>query len=99
MTESGGKMVLKLNKPRKFTTNKKFQLDRVVPWWSVFPGLLTSMNTTFFPKPPTTFLTCFRRGERQKYVGKKVCLNRASSSKTPGHESDTLTTEWGTFYD
>ena len=43
----------------------------------------TSTNTTLFPKPPTTFLTCFSRGERRKYTGKKP----------PDHESDTLTTE------
>ena len=33
-----------------------------------------STNTTFFPKPTTTFLTCFRK-ERQKCDGKKVYLN------------------------
>ena len=53
----------------------------------------TSTNTTFFPKPPTTFLTCFSRGERLKYAGKKFRLNRVSNSQTPGHESETLTTE------
>ena len=47
----------------------------------------------FFPKPPTTFLTCFCRGERQKFTGKKSCLNQGSNSQPPGHESDTLTTE------
>ena len=26
---------------------------------------LSSTNTTFFPKPPTTFLTCFSRGHRE----------------------------------
>ena len=31
----------------------------------VFPGFLTPVLTQlFFPKPPTTFLTCFCRGER-----------------------------------
>ena len=60
----------------------------------VFPGFLTPVLTQpFFPKPPTTFLTCFCRGERQKYAGKKVRLNRGSNSQPPGHESDTLTTE------
>ena len=34
----------------------------------------TSTNQLFFPKPPTTFLTCFCRGERRKYAGKKVRL-------------------------
>ena len=44
----------------------------------------TSTNTIFFPKPPTTFLTCFCRGKRRKYAGKKVCLNRGSNSQPPG---------------
>ena len=60
----------------------------------VFPGFLTPVLTQlFFPKPPTTFLTCFCRGERRKYAGKKSRLNRGSNSLPPGHESDTLTTE------
>ena len=60
----------------------------------VFSGFLTPVQTQlFFPKPPTTFHTCFYRGERQKYARKKVCLNRRSNSQPPGHESDTLTTE------
>ena len=60
----------------------------------VFPGFLTPVLTQpFFPKPPTTFLTCFCRGERRKYAGKNVRLNRGSNSQPPGHESDTLTTE------
>ena len=60
----------------------------------VFPGFLTPVLTQlFFPKPPSTFVTCFCRGERGKYVGKKVLLNRVSKSKPPGHESDTFTTE------
>ena len=60
----------------------------------VFPGFLTPVLTLlFFPKPPTTFLTCFCRGERRKYTGKKSRLNRGSNSQPPGHESDTLTTE------
>ena len=60
----------------------------------VFPGFLTPVLTLlFFPKPPTTFLTCFCRGERRKYAGKKGRLNRGSNSQPPGHESDTLTTE------
>ena len=58
----------------------------------VFPGFLTPVRTQlFFPKPPTTFLTCFCRGERRKYAGKKVHLNRGANSQSPGH--DTLTTE------
>ena len=60
----------------------------------VFPGFLTPVLTLlFFPKPPTTFLTCFCRGERRKYTGKKSRLNRGSNLQPPGHESDTLTTE------
>ena len=60
----------------------------------VFHGFLTPVLTKlFFPKPPTTFLTCFCRDERRKYAGKKVRLNRGSNSQPPGHESDTLTTE------
>ena len=60
----------------------------------VFPGFLTPVLTQlFFPKPLTTFLTCFCRGERQKYARKKSRLNRGSNSQPPGHESDTLSTE------
>ena len=70
---------------------------RVISWQSVmhmFPGFLTTVLTQlFFPKPPTTFLTCFCRGERRKYAGKKSHLNQGSNSQPPGHESDTLTTE------
>ena len=65
----------------------------------MFPGFLTPVLTQLFsPKPPATFLTCFCRGERQKYAGKKSRVNRGSNSQPPGHESDTLTTEppgWG----
>ena len=58
----------------------------------VFPGILTLVLTQlFFPKPQTAFLTCFCRGKRRKYAGKKSCLNRGSNSQPPGHESDTLT--------
>ena len=70
---------------------------KVISWRSVthvFPGFLTPVLTRlFFPKPPTTFLTCFHRGERQKYAEKKGHLNRGSNSQPPGRESDTLTTE------
>ena len=58
----------------------------------------TSTNTTFFPKPPTTILTCFSRGEKRKYRRKKFRLNRVSNSQPLCHESDMLTTEpprWG----
>ena len=70
---------------------------KVISWRSVtrmFPRSLTPVLTQlFFPKPPTTFLTCFRRGERRKYAGEKSRLNWGSNSQPPGHESDTLTTE------
>ena len=71
---------------------------KVISWRSVtymcFPRVShTSSNTTFFPKPLTTFLTCFSSGERQKYARKKVRLNWALNSQPPGHESDSLTTE------
>ena len=47
----------------------------------MFPGFLTPLLTQlFFPKPRTTFLTCFFRGERQKYTRKKSCLIRGSNS-------------------
>ena len=60
----------------------------------VLPGFLTpALIQLFFPKPPTTFLTCFCRGERRKYAGKKSRFNRGSNSQPPGHESDTLTSE------
>ena len=60
----------------------------------VFPGFLTPVLTQlFFPKPQTTFLTCFCRGERQKYARKKSHLNRGLNSQPPGHETETLTTE------
>ena len=60
----------------------------------VFPGFLKPVLTLLvFPKPPTTFLTCFCRGERLKYAGKKSRLKRGSNSQPPGYESDTPTTE------
>ena len=60
----------------------------------VFPGFLTLVLTQlFFPKPPTTFLTCFCRGEGRKCAGKKSRFNQGLYSQPPGHESDTLTTE------
>ena len=53
----------------------------------VFPGFLTPvLAQLFFPKPPTTFLTCFCRGEKRKYAGKKSHLNKGSNSQQPGHE-------------
>ena len=68
-----------------------------ISWLSVthmcFLGTHTSTNTLFFPKPLTTFLTCFCRGERRKYAGKKSHLNWGSNSKPQGHESDMLANE------
>ena len=78
--------------------NATLTLAKVISWRSyrdahAFPGFLTPVLTQlFFPKPPTTFLTCFCRGQRRKYAGKKVCLYRGSNSQPPGYESDTLTT-------
>ena len=41
----------------------------------MFPGSLTQVLTQlFFPKPPTNFFTCYCRGERRKYAGKKFRL-------------------------
>ena len=60
----------------------------------VFPGFLTTvLLQLFFPKPPTTFLTCFCRGGRGKYTRKKSRLNQGSNSQPRGQESDRLTTE------
>ena len=62
----------------------------------VFPGFLIPVLTQlFFPKPPTTFVTCFSRSdcERPKYPGKKSRLKQGSNSQPPGNESDTLTTK------
>ena len=48
---------------------------------NVFPGFLTPALTQLcFPKPPTIFLTCFCRGERRVYPGKKSCLKWGSNS-------------------
>ena len=70
---------------------------KVISWRSVthvFPGFLTPVLTQLFiPKPPTTFLTSFCRGDRRKYARKKSRLNRGSNSQPPGDESDMLATE------
>ena len=64
------------------------------PGWGLWLCLLTPVLVQlFFPKPSTTFPTCFCRGERRKYAGKKVRLNRGLNSQPPGHESNTLTTK------
>ena len=60
----------------------------------VFPGFLTPVLTQlFFPKPQTTFLTCFCRDERQKYARKNVCPNQGLNSLPSGYKSETLTNE------
>ena len=60
----------------------------------VFPGFLTPvLKQISFPKPSTSFLTCFSGGERREYAGKKFRLNRVSNSQPQGHEFDTLTTK------
>ena len=68
---------------------------KVILWQLVthmfFPGFLNPR--LFFPRPPTTFLTCFYRDDGQKYAGKKVCLKQGSNSQPPDHMSDTFTTE------
>ena len=66
---------------------------KVISWQSVTHMCFLAFSQLFFPKPPSTFLTCFCRGERRKYARKKTCLNRGSNSQPPGHESYTLTTE------
>ena len=54
-----------------FTSNATLTA-KFLSWQSVtnvFPGFLTLVLTQlFFPKPSTTFLTCFCRGERRKYA-------------------------------
>ena len=58
----------------------------------VFPGFLAPLLTQlFFPKPPSTFLTFFCRGERRKYAEKKVRLNRGSSHQVM---NPTLLARW-----
>ena len=73
---------------------------KVITWRSVtqmfflaFSHQYQQSNTTVFPKPLTTFLTCSSRGERRRYAGEKVRLKRVPNSQPPGHDSYTLTTE------
>ena len=51
-----------------------------------------STKMTFFPKPQTTFLTCFK-GDRRNYTKKESLPQPGIKLKPPGHESDMLTTE------
>ena len=64
----------------------------------VFPGFLAPVLTQlFFPKPPTTFLTCFSRGERRKYAGKKFGLNRVSNHQVMSPTRSPLSQQGGSF--
>ena len=50
----------------------------------VFPGCLTPVPTQlFFPKPPTTFLTCFCRGEGENTPERKVV---STGDRTHNHQ-------------
>ena len=50
----------------------------------MFPGFLTPVLTQlFFPKPPTTFLTCFCRGERRNTPERKVA---STGDRTHTHQ-------------
>ena len=60
----------------------------------VFPDLrIPILTQLFFPKPPSTLLTCLSRRRRRKYAEETDRLNRVSNSQQRGHESETLTTE------
>ena len=48
----------------------------------------TSTNTTFFPKPPTTFLTCFSRGEGRNKLERKFA---STPYRTRNHKVMSLT--------
>ena len=69
---------------------------KIISWSVMHVSWLSniSTNTTFFPKPPTIFLTCFR-GERPNYARAKVCLNPVSNSQPPGHESGSPLSQLG----
>ena len=66
----------------------------------VFPGFLTPVLTQlFFPKPPTTFLTYFNRGERENTPERKFestgyrthnhqVMSPTRSPLSPGHYKD-----------
>ena len=79
---------------------------KVISWRSVTHMCFLAfshqhLNNFSFQSHDYAFLTCFCRGERRKYAGKKVRLNRGSNSQPPGHESVTLTTEppgWGSIF-
>ena len=52
-----------------------------------------STNTTFFPKPATTFSHASAEVRGENTPEKKVRLNRGLNSEPPGHDYDTLATE------
>ena len=55
----------------------------------VFPGFLKPVLKQLSFQSHPLFLTCFGRGEKRKYAGKKARLNRVLNSQPSGHESDT----------
>ena len=70
---------------------------KVISWRSVTYMCFLAVSHQYqhnlsFRSHRLSFLTCFCRGERRNYAGKKLRLNRGSTSQPPGHESDTLTT-------
>ena len=53
----------------------------------LLPGFLTPVLTLLsFQSHRLLFLHAFSRGERRKYAGKKVRLDRVSNSQPPYHE-------------
>ena len=61
----------------------------------------TSTNSTFFPKPPTTFLTALAEVRGENTPERKCASTGYRSHNHQGHESDTLTTEppgWANFF-
>ena len=61
---------------------------KVISWRSethiYFPGFLTPVLTQpFLPKPPTTFPTCFCRGERRNAPERKVA---SAGGRTHNHQ-------------
>ena len=73
---------------RKYTFGHKSTIS-----WLVVLGFNATLTAKVMSWRSATFLTCFCRGERRTYAGKKSRLNPGSNSQPPGYESDTLTTE------
>ena len=62
---------------------------KVISWQSCVSWLShTNTNKTFFPKPPTTFLTCFSRGQPWKYAWRKFT---STKNQTHNHQVVGLT--------